>query len=156
MPHPANENPVVWNTVGDDGFDEIQHFNCPWTITSNTESITVNIIYLKWTFNYDFWIGVQIHPLENTKASQLLDIDKLHPLFKSLATALLNYYEFREPHLNEFQRHIYGELRDHLSYKNDCTTKLANTDFAYPDLALDKFSGTYPNQDAESFVQIID
>ena len=44
MPHPTNQNPVVWNTLGDDGFDEIQHFNCSWTITTNNESITVNII----------------------------------------------------------------------------------------------------------------
>ena len=88
MPHPTNQNSVVWNTLGDDGFDEIQHFNCPWTITTNNENFTV-IIYLKWTFNYDFWIGVEIHPLGNPKASQLLDIDELHSLFKSLATALL-------------------------------------------------------------------
>ena len=119
MPHPANQNPVVWNTLGDDGFDEIQHFNCPWTITSNNESITVNITYLKWTFCYDFWIRVEIHPQGNPTVSQLLDIDELHPLFKSLATALLNYYEFPEPHLNEFQLQVYGELMDHLSYKVD-------------------------------------
>ena len=86
MPHPTNQNPVFWNTLGDDGVDEIQYFNCPWTITTNNESITVNIIYLKWTFNYDFWISVEIHPQGNPKASQLLDIDELHPLFKFLAT----------------------------------------------------------------------
>ena len=33
---------------------------------------------------------------------------------------------------------------------------MANTHLAYPDLALDKFSGTDPNQDAESFVQLIE
>ena len=91
MPHPTNQNTVVWNTLGDDGFVEIQHFNCPWTITTNNERITVNIIYLKWTFSYDFWIRVEIHLQGNPKASQLLVIDELHPLFKSLATALLNY-----------------------------------------------------------------
>ena len=119
MPHPAKQNSVVWNTLGDDGFDEIQHFNCPWTITTNNESITVNIIYLKWTFKYDLWIRVETHPQENPKGSQLLDIDELHPLFKSLATALLNYYEFPEPHSTEFQLHVYGEIMDHLSYKVD-------------------------------------
>ena len=62
---------------------------------------------------------MEIHPLENPRASQLLDIDALHPLFKSLATALLNYYEFPEPHVNEFQLHVYGELMDHLSYTAD-------------------------------------
>ena len=33
---------------------------------------------------------------------------------------------------------------------------MANTHLAYPDLALDKFSGTDPGQDAESFVQPIE
>ena len=97
----------------------MQHFNRPRTITTHNESITVNIIYLKWTFNYDFWIPVEIHPQVNPKASQLLDVDGLHPLPKSLATALLNCYEFPEPHLSEFQLHVYGELMDHLSYKVD-------------------------------------
>ena len=119
MPHPANQNPVVWNTLGDGGFDEIQLFNCPWTITTNNESITVNIIYLKWTFDYDFRVRVEIHPIGNAKAPQLLVIDELHPLLQSLSTALLNYYEVPEPHLKEFQFHVYGELMDHLSYKVD-------------------------------------
>ena len=156
MPHPINQNSVIWKTLGDDEFDEKQKFNCPWTITTNNESITVNIIYLKWIFNYDFWIRVKIHPQGIPKASQLLDIDDLHPFFKSLATALLNYYEFPEPHLNEFQLHFYGELMDHLSYKVNWTTIMANTHLEYPDLALDKFSGTDPDQDAESFVQLIE
>ena len=119
MPHPANQNSVVWNTLSDDGFDEIQHFNCPSTITSNNESITVNIAYLKWTLSYDLWIRVEVYPQGNPTASQLSEIDQLHPLFKSLATALLSYYEFPELHLNEFQLHVYGELVDHLSYKVD-------------------------------------
>ena len=91
MPHPTNQNSIVWNTLGDDGFDEIQHSNGSWTIITNNETKTVNFIYLKWTFNYDFWTRVEIHPQGNPKASRLLDIDELHPLFKSLATALLNY-----------------------------------------------------------------
>ena len=33
---------------------------------------------------------------------------------------------------------------------------MANTHLAYPDLALDKFSGTDPDQDAQSFVQLIE
>ena len=77
-------------------------------------------------------------------------------MFKSLASALLNYYEFPEPHLNEFQLHVYGELVDHFSYKVDRSTIMANAHLAYPDLALDKFSGTDPDQDAESFVQLIE
>ena len=58
MPHPANENPLVLSIIGDDGFDEI-YFNFPWTITLNNESITVKITYIKWTFEYDFWIRVK-------------------------------------------------------------------------------------------------
>ena len=118
MPYPTSEISGVWNTLGDDRFDVIPHFNCPWTITTSNESIAVNIIHLKCTFNYDFRIRVEIHPQRNPKAFQLLDIDKLHPLFNSLATALLNYYELREPHLNEFQPRVYGELVDNLSYNS--------------------------------------
>ena len=33
---------------------------------------------------------------------------------------------------------------------------MANTHLAYPDLALDKFSGLDPDQDAEFFVQLIE
>ena len=33
---------------------------------------------------------------------------------------------------------------------------MANTHLAYTNLALDKFSGTDPDQDAESFVQLIE
>ena len=33
---------------------------------------------------------------------------------------------------------------------------MANTHLAYPDLAIDKFSGTHPDQDAESFIQLIE
>ena len=119
MPQPTNQISVVWNTLSDNGFDKIQHSNCPWTITTKEGSITVDITYVKWIFNYDFWIRVEVHPQGNPKASQLLDIDELHPLFKSLATALLKYYNFPEPHLNEFQLHVYGELVEQLSYKID-------------------------------------
>ena len=33
---------------------------------------------------------------------------------------------------------------------------MAATHLAYPDLALDKFSGTDPDQDAESFIQLME
>ena len=33
---------------------------------------------------------------------------------------------------------------------------MANTHLAYPDIALDKFSGTDPDQDTESFVQLLE
>ena len=34
--------------------------------------------------------------------------------------------------------------------------KMAAAHFAYPDLAVDKFPGTDPDQDAESFIQLIE
>ena len=33
---------------------------------------------------------------------------------------------------------------------------MANTQLAYPELALDKFSGTDPDQDAEAFIRLIE
>ena len=72
MPPPTHQSSVLWNTLGDDEFDEIQHLNCPWTITTNNKSITVNITYLKWTFSYDFRIRVENHPQENPNAYRLL------------------------------------------------------------------------------------
>ena len=33
---------------------------------------------------------------------------------------------------------------------------MVNTHLAYPDLAIDKFSGTDPDQDAEPFIQLIE
>ena len=115
MPHRVKQNSVVCNTLGDDEFDEMQHLNCPWTITSNNESITVKITYLKWTFIYDFWNRVEIHPQGNPKGSQILNIDEHHPLLKCLATAVLIYYKFPEPHLNDFQLHVYGESLEKMS-----------------------------------------
>ena len=99
---------------------------------------------------------MEIHPKGNSKASQFLDIEGPNPLFKSLATALLNHYEFPEPHLNEFQLHVYNELMDHVSSKVSWPTIMANTHRAYPDLALDMFSGTDADKDAEFFVQLIE
>ena len=116
MPYPATQNPTVWNSIDDDGFDQV-YFNCPWTITTNNESITVKITYLKWTFRYDYWIRVKNQPQENSDASQLFDKTELPSLFKSLATALLNYYELPQRHLKEFQLLVIGEFLDHLSYK---------------------------------------
>ena len=35
-------------------------------------------------------------------------------------------------------------------------TTMAAAHLAYPDLAVDKFSGTHPDQDAEDFIQLIE
>ena len=45
---------------------------------------------------------------------------------------------------------------DHLSYKVEWTKIMANTHRSYPDLASDMFSGTDPDQDAESFLQLLE
>ena len=45
---------------------------------------------------------------------------------------------------------------DHLSYKVDSTKTMAHIYLAYPDSALDKFSGTDPAHDVESLIQLIE
>ena len=96
--------------------DECQHiqFNCPWTITSGNETLTVVITCLKWTFNYDFWIRVTAHPEGNPNISKQKDINKDNPLLESLSEALDEYEDFPEPHFDSYQLHILGELLDSL------------------------------------------
>ena len=60
-----------------------------------------------------------------------------------------------ELHLNSLQLYILGELLDFLFWGN-IISKLANAHPAYPDLALDKFSGTDPDQDAEALIRLIE
>ena len=83
------------------------------------------------------------------------NIDKHQPLLESLSEALNDYVELPEPHLNSLQLHILGELLDFLFWGN-MISKRANAHLAYPDLALDKFSGTDPDQDAEAFIRLIE
>ena len=91
--------------------------NCPWTITSKDETLTVIITCLKWTFNYDFWIRVTVHPEGNSEISKQIDLDDHHPLLKSLSDALNLYEDFPEPHLNSFQLEILEELIEYLYLK---------------------------------------
>ena len=104
-------------TNWDDIDDECQHIplNCPWTITSGTETLTVVITCLKWTFKYDFWIRVTAVPEGNPNISKQIDINKRNPLLESLSEALDEYDDFPEPHLNSYPFHILGELLDSLS-----------------------------------------
>ena len=95
------------------------------------------------------------HPEGNPHISKQIDINKHNPLLKSLSEALDEYEDYPEPHLNSDQLHILGELLDSLPSENR-TPAMANTHLAYPDLAIDKFSGTDPDQDAESFIQLIE
>ena len=101
----------------DDIDDECQHipWKCPWTITSESGTPTVIIIYLKWTFNYDSWIRVTAHPEGNPNTSKQIDIIRQNPLLESLSEALDDYKDFLEPHLNSYQLHILGKLLDSLS-----------------------------------------
>ena len=43
-----------------------------------------------------------------------------------------------------------------IPYFDDITPIMTNTHLAYPDQAIDKFSGTDPDQDADSFIQLIE
>ena len=100
----------------DDIDDECQQIplNCPWTITSENETLTVVITCLRWTFNYDSWIGVTAHPEGNPSNSKQKDINKQNLLLLSLSEALDDYEDFLKPHLNSYQLLILGELLDSL------------------------------------------
>ena len=113
MPQNLENNPPNWDEID----DECQHIplNCPWTITSGTETLTVVITCIKWTFNYDFWIRVTAHPKWNPNISKQIDINKNNQLLESLSEALDKYEDFPEPHINPYQLHIHGELLDSLS-----------------------------------------
>ena len=97
--------------------EECQHFplNCPWTTTSESETLTVVITCLEWTFNYYFWPRKTAHPEKNPNISKQMDINKQKPIFESLSEALNDYQNFLEPHLNSYQFHFLGKLLDSLS-----------------------------------------
>ena len=115
MPQKLENLPPISDDVG----DECQHIplNCPWTIISDHETLTVVIRCLKWTFNYDFWIRVSAHPERNPNISKQKDTNQHHPLLVSPAEALNDYEGFPEPHLNSYQLHIRGELLDYLFWR---------------------------------------
>ena len=108
MPQKSENLPRTWDDID----DECQHIplNCPWTITSGDETLTVVITCLKRTFNYDFWIRVTAHPEGNPSISKQIDINKPNPLLVSLSKVLDDYEDFPEPHLNSYQLHNLGEL----------------------------------------------
>ena len=112
MPQKSEELPPNWDDID----DKCQHIplNCQWTIFSGNETLTVVITYLKWTFNYDFWIRVTAQPEGNPTISKQIDIIKHNPLFVSLSGALDDYEEFPEANLNSCQLHILGELLNSL------------------------------------------
>ena len=113
MPQNLENNPPDWDEID----DECQHIplNCPWTITSGTETLTVVITCTKWIFNYDFWIRVTAHPEWNRNISKQIDINKNNPLLESLSEVLDEYEDFPELHINSYELHLLGELLDSLS-----------------------------------------
>ena len=112
MPQKSENLPPNWDDID----DECQHIplNCPWTITSENETLTVVIKCMKCTFNYDFYIRVTAHPERNPSISQQIVIIKHNPLLVSLSEAQDDCEVFPEPHLNSCQLHILGELIDSL------------------------------------------
>ena len=112
MPQKSKNLPPKWDDID----EKCQHIplNCPWTITSGNETLTVVITCLRWTFNYDFWIRMTAHPEMKLNISKQIDINKHNPLLVSLSEALDGYKNFPEPHLNSYQLHILGELLDSL------------------------------------------
>ena len=153
MPQKFENLPPKW----DDIFDERQHIPviCPWTITSDNETPTVVTTCLNWTFNKEFWIKLTAHPEENPTKSKQIDFNKHNPLLESPSVALDDYEDFLEQHLNPYQLQILGEPLDSLPLE-DITPTMTKTHLVYPDLAIDKFDGTDPDQDAESFIQLIE
>ena len=137
---------------------EFKHIpiNCLWTITSEDTSLTVIITCLKWTFNFDLCVRVTAYPLGSPNASKQMDLDDHHPLLRSLTDALNLYEAFPEPHLNPCQIEILEELMEYLHFKFYWSIIAAQPHLAYPDLALDKFSGTDPDQYAEAFTRLIE
>ena len=97
MPQKSDNLPPNWDDID----DECEHIplNCPWTITSGNETLTVVIVCLEWTFNYDFWIRVTADPEWNPNIWKQIDINKQNPLLESLSEFLDDYEDFFEPHL---------------------------------------------------------
>ena len=89
MPQKTENLPPNWDDIN----DEDQHIalNCQWTITSADETLTVVITFLKWTFNYEFWIKVTAHPELKPNISRQIDIKKHHALLVSLSEALYDF-----------------------------------------------------------------
>ena len=153
MPQNFENLPPNWENIKKD----CEHISlaCPWTISCKDRTLEFNITSLEWIFNHDFWIRVTVHSEGHPNILKQINIDKHHLLLESLSEALNDYVEKPEPHLNSLQIHILGELLDFL-FPGNILSKMANAHLAYPDLALDKFSGTDPDQGAEAFIRLIE
>ena len=108
MPQKFENLPPNWDNI-----DDVPP-NCPCTITSENETLTVAITCLKWTFNYDFWIKVTARPERNPNISKQIDINKHNPLLESMSEAPDDYGDFPVPHLFSYHFHNLGEHLDSL------------------------------------------
>ena len=112
MPQKFDNSPPHWDKAEDEC--QLIPINCPWITASNDENLSVIIACLKWTFNYDFWIRVTLYPEGKLHVSEQVDVWEYSPLLESLSVALSKSYDSPEPHLKEYQLHIFGELFDYL------------------------------------------
>ena len=112
MPRKLEKFPPNWDEIRDQC--PYAPLNCPRTITSEEKTLTVVIMWLKWTFNFNLWITVTAHPEEKPNISKIIGINKHHPLLASLSEALNDYEDFPEPHLSSYQFQIHGEPLDSL------------------------------------------
>ena len=112
MPYKFENLPLNWKDIDHD----CQNIPliCPWTFISEDKNLTVVTTFLKWTFNYDFWIRVSAHLQGKPILSIQIDIIKHHPLLASLSEALSDYEDFSQAHLNSYQLHFLGQLLDFL------------------------------------------
>ena len=78
MPQKFGNLPPNWDDIEHD----CQHIplNCPWTINSGDEIVTVVITCFKWTFNYDFWRRMTAHSEGDANISKQIDVNKHNPL----------------------------------------------------------------------------
>ena len=124
--------------------------NCLWTSTSHDTSLTVFITCLNCTFSYEFFVRVIAYPLGAPNVSKQIDLYDDHSLLRSLTDAL-NFNEvFPELHLNAYQLENLEEPIEYLDL-NFYWSIMAQPHLTYPDLAVDKFSGTDPDQNADAF-----
>ena len=112
MPHKFEKLPPNW----DDIEYECQHIQlkCPWTTTSENETLTVVITCLKWTFTYDFWIRVTAYPERNPSISKQININKNNLVIEYVSEALNDYEDFPEPLINSHLLPFPGKLPDFL------------------------------------------
>ena len=110
---------------------------------------------MKWTFKYDFCARVTTYPQGAPNVSKEIDLDDHHLLLRPLTDALNLCEVFPEAHLNNHELDNLEELIEYLDLNFNWSV-MAATHFAHPNPAIDKFSGTDPDQDAKTFIQPIE